>query len=77
MPRPGKRGYLLTGDKTFLEPYLAVRDNLSAHLQALHHQALMDAARKHLNAITPLLDANLAEMAQVIEVRHSHSLGRP
>ena len=30
-----QRGYSLTGDETFLEPYLAVRDSIVFHLEQL------------------------------------------
>jgi CHASE3 domain sensor protein len=31
----GQNGYLLTGDEAYLEPYLAVRYNISGHLKEL------------------------------------------
>ena len=31
----GQRGYLLTGDEAYLEPYLAVRNNVADRLKAL------------------------------------------
>ena len=31
----GQRGYSLTGDEAFLEPYLAVRDGVRGHLEEL------------------------------------------
>jgi signal transduction histidine kinase/CheY-like chemotaxis protein len=70
----GQRGYLLTGDEAFLEPYLAVRDGLSGHLEELRRLTLISAADKHLNAIAPLIDAKLAEMSHVIELRRNHDM---
>ncbi|MFA6922257.1 MAG: PAS domain S-box protein, partial [Gallionella sp.] len=70
----GQRGYLLTGDETFLAPYLTVKDNLSIHLEKLSQQTLNSDAHQHLLATTPLMDAKLAEMAQVIELRRNHDM---
>jgi two-component system CheB/CheR fusion protein len=68
----GQRGYLLTGDKAFLEPYLAVHDSVRGSLKELRQLTLISAARKHLDAIAPLMDAKLAELSQVIELRRNH-----
>jgi len=69
-----QRGYLLTGDETFLEPYLTVHDSISRHLQELHQLTLIDAARKHLDILAPLVTAQLAELAQVIALRRDHDI---
>ena len=70
----GQRGFLITGDEAFLEPYLAVRSSVSTHLHELQQRTLSDDARKHLDAIVPLMEAKLAEMARVIELRRSHNM---
>ena len=68
----GQRGYLLTGDETFLEPYWAVRQNISGQLQALRQQTSNSAAVKHLDSLAPLLEAKLTHMSHAIELRRSH-----
>ena len=68
----GQRGYTLTGDAAFLEPYLAVRDTISVQLKTLRQLSLAGDARKHLDTMAPLVDAKLAEMAAVIELRRNH-----
>jgi CHASE3 domain sensor protein len=45
----GQRGYSLTGDEAFLEPYLAVRDSISGHLKELHQLTSISADLKHLD----------------------------
>ena len=65
----GQRGYALTGDEAYLEPYLAVRDSVTGHLEALRSSALFGSAQQSLDAMAPLVAAKLAEMAQVIELR--------
>jgi PAS domain S-box-containing protein len=67
----GQRGYLLTGDESFLEPYLAARDGIRGDLQELVGLATTDSARSHLEALVPMADAKLADLASVIEVRRT------
>jgi len=70
----GQRGYLLTGDDAFLEPYLAVRDSISDHLEKLHQLTLISAANKDLDAMAPLIAAKLAELSHTIELRRNHDM---
>jgi PAS domain S-box-containing protein len=70
----GERGYALTGDKSFLEPYLAVRDRVGGQLAELRRLALIGAASKQLDAIAPLMDAKMAELSQVIELRRTNDM---
>ena len=65
----GQRGYMLTGDRQFLEPYLAVRDGIPGHLRELQERAQGRPTSSHLVALTPLIDAKLAHMVKVIEMR--------
>jgi signal transduction histidine kinase/CheY-like chemotaxis protein len=65
----GQRGYALTGDETFLEPYLKVRDGLDHSLKQLRQRTLIPKAHAHLDALAPLLEAKLLHMSQVIELR--------
>ena len=67
-----QRGFLLTGDEAFLAPYLAERDGLQAKLGALRNRTRVGEARKHLEAMAPLVDAKLAEMAKVIGLYRRH-----
>ena len=70
----GQRGYLLTGNETFLEPYLAVRDSVGGHLQALRQLTVIRAAQQHLDALAPLMDAKMAELARIIELRRNQDM---
>jgi len=67
----GQRGYLLTGDEAFLEPYLAVRDSVRGQLADLRQITLDSAAHKRMDALVPLVDAKMAELAQGIELRRN------
>jgi len=70
----GQRGYLLTGDEAFLEPYVAVRYHVGGQLEELRRLTLIEAAHKHLDTMVPLVAAKMAEMARVIELRRNHDL---
>ena len=69
-----QRGYLLTGDEAFLAPYLTVRDSVSGQLEELRQLAVIGAARQHLDAMVPLVDAKLAELSSAIELRRNHDM---
>ncbi len=64
----GVRGYVVTGDERFLEPYLAVRDSVRPTLGDLRRLAAGSAAIKHLDALAPLVDAKMENMARVVEL---------
>ena len=70
----GERGYALTGDEAFLEPYLEVRDNVKGNLEELGKLTFISAAHKQLRAMAPLMDAKLAELAHVIELRRNNDM---
>jgi PAS domain S-box-containing protein len=65
----GQRGYILTGDDSFLEQYVAVRDNVRDHLANLRLLSLADGAQGYLDTLAPLVDAKLADMADNIALR--------
>ncbi|MDD4977616.1 MAG: PAS domain S-box protein [Gallionella sp.] len=64
-----QRGYLLTSDEAFLQPYLKVRDTIVPHLQRLRAITLVDSAQQHLAIVAPLVDAKMAEMARVLALQ--------
>ncbi len=70
----GQRGYLLTGDEAFLEPYLAVRNSIGGNLEMLRQLTLIRAAHSHLDAMAPLVDAELAYLSHNIELRRNHRM---
>jgi CHASE3 domain sensor protein len=48
---------------------LNAREGLAGRLQELRGLAKIPDARVHLDAVVPLLDAKMAHIAQVIELR--------
>jgi PAS domain S-box-containing protein len=67
----GERGYALTGDNAFLEPYLAVRESIPGQLEELRRRTQDKASQAHLDVVGPLMTAKLEQLARVIvELRH-------
>jgi PAS domain S-box-containing protein len=67
----GQRGYALTGNEAYLQPYFAVHDRLVGDLRALQALSLSDSA---LDAVTPLLQAQMTGMAQAVALRRNEDL---
>lgn len=70
----GQRGYVLTGDERFLEPYLPARDTVRSGLGELRQLTTIIAAREHLDTIAPLMNAKMAEMSRVIDLRRNNDM---
>lgn len=68
----GQRGYLLTGDESFLEPYLLVRDNIASHLHALRQLTVSGPAQELLNRIVPLINDKLEHMSKIVALSSEH-----
>ncbi|MDO8416405.1 MAG: PAS domain S-box protein [Agitococcus sp.] len=64
-----ERGYLLTGDETFLQPYLAVHGEINGRINILRRYSTHRTANEKLDLLAPLIAAKLVDMADVIELR--------
>jgi PAS domain S-box-containing protein len=69
----GQRGYLLTGDDAFLDPYLKVRDNITDQVNELRQLTLIVAAQRHMDSIAQLIDARLKNLSLAIELYKNKS----
>ncbi len=67
----GERGFAITGDEAFLEPYLTVRDRVSDQLEELRQLTKLDESRQHFDLLRSLLDAKMTELARVIQLRRN------
>ena len=71
----GQRGYLLTGNDAYLEPYLAAKGSLAeavATLRALTTDSPAQQAR--ITQATPFIEAKLAELQRTIDLRRTVGL---
>ncbi|MFZ1377354.1 MAG: PAS domain S-box protein [Geothrix sp.] len=67
----GARGFALTGEDAFLEPYLAVRGQLRSQLVELRQLTMLGPSQVQLDALAPLLENRIEELARVIDARRS------
>jgi PAS domain S-box-containing protein len=70
----GQRGYLLTDDEAWLQPYLAVRDHISDQLTKLRQQTLGTEASSHLDVLAPMVAAKLAYLSDNIKLQRDHNI---
>jgi len=69
-----QHGYALTGNDAYLEPYSRVRDSIRGNLAALRPRTSTSAGRERLDELTPLVDAKLAHMARIIDLRRERGV---
>lgn len=69
-----QRGYLLTGDDTFIDTYSIAIENIGAKLKVLQIQTKIKAAQEHLEKVAPLIEAKIAMMMINIELRRNFGL---
>src|SRR6478735_3750528 len=71
----GQRGFVITGDEAFLEPYrLALPEiaRLTADFRRLTSDN--DTQQRRVNTLQPLVDGKLAEMKRIVDVRRAQGL---
>ncbi|HEX3800056.1 MAG TPA: ATP-binding protein [Verrucomicrobiae bacterium] len=70
-----QRGYLLTGNEGYLEPFNDTKANLSADFKKLADTAHQDASlEKDLAALRDLVNLKMAELDETIKLRHDKGL---
>ena len=66
----GQRGYLLTGEKRYLEPYLTARASVDEQLRELRELTSDNANQgPRIDAVEKLVDAKFQELQQTIDLR--------
>jgi methyl-accepting chemotaxis protein len=71
----GQRGFIITGDENYLEPYKASLQVIKATFADLMRLTSDNQdQQRRLKAISPLIDTKLAELAQAIGVRRSQGM---
>jgi len=69
-----QRGYLLTGDETFLEPYFTAQMSIAGNLAELQKLTRVSSAKKHLEVMKPLIAAKMADLKYLIDLRQDNNL---
>jgi len=67
----GQRGYLLTGNRKYLEPYDAAEQAIDHRLTQLDELVLVPAIREHLPRLRDLAQAKSDELALTIRLRQT------
>lgn len=67
----GQRGYVITGNTRFLEPFLAADSKINSSLTELKKVTKNSDSIDRLNKIEPLVAAKLSDLKMVIELRQS------
>ena len=71
----GQRGYVLTGEKRYLEPYNGTRDQANRRVQALIKlTADNPSQQENLRVLVPLIEAKFDEMQRIVEIRQQQGL---
>jgi methyl-accepting chemotaxis protein len=71
----GPRGFVITGEEPFLDPYRIALPEIARLIQDLRKLTSdNDTQRPRLNALQPLIDAKLAEMKKMVDIRRSQGL---
>jgi methyl-accepting chemotaxis protein len=71
----GERGYVITGDDSFLEPYQTALTGIPSIFASLRKLTSDNAARQQQWAsLSPLIDGKLAEVAETITLRKEQGL---
>src|SRR5713101_1890158 len=71
----GQRGYLLTGEEAYLEPYRAAIKNIDQTIGELKSLTSDNSnQQKRIQILEPLAERKLAELQQTIDVRKNEGL---
>lgn len=72
----GQRGYLLTGDEAYLQPYEAARRSIAGEMADLTELVADSPGQSgHLAALTKIIDDKFVELASVIDRRRAGTVG--
>jgi methyl-accepting chemotaxis protein len=71
----GQRGFLLTGDESYLEPYQSGLSTVHATVSSLRALTADNGRQqKRIDQLEPTIDAKLAELKQTIDLRRTQGL---
>lgn len=70
----GQRGYLLTGEERYAEPFERARDRVRLQLDSLSRDLDDDRQRSRLHDVRELIEAKLRELSETVELRRRGEL---
>jgi PAS domain S-box-containing protein len=69
-----QRGYLITGEESYLKPYQAARERVREDVRTLKEFIVNDSKQKDLAEFEPVVTAKLTELDDRIQIRSRHGL---
>ncbi|HEY5276645.1 MAG TPA: CHASE3 domain-containing protein, partial [Coriobacteriia bacterium] len=70
----GQRGYVITGDESFLGPYQAAVPAIATTVNDLRELTSDPAQQKRIGQAEPLIAAKLSELKRIIEMRRNRDV---
>ncbi len=67
----GQRGYLITGDKSYLTPYQEAVDRIPGVFTSIDSQSSLNSQRDQIDSIKKLSEQRLSELANGVRIRDS------
>lgn len=67
----GERGFIITGDERFLDPFRSAKRGVPAEITAIRAAMTDEAQRARLAAVVPMIERDLALMEANIRIRRS------
>jgi methyl-accepting chemotaxis protein len=72
----GQRGFVITGDERYLEPFRTSHDEMTVKFQALREQTKDNAnQRRRMDALQPLIEAKYAALQETVDARRDKAKG--
>jgi PAS domain S-box-containing protein len=68
----GQRGFIITGEETYLQPFQQTLERLPEDLKQLRRFPWLDVSSEELGRITQLIDEKIDELRSTVELRRSH-----
>jgi PAS domain S-box-containing protein len=70
----GQRGFIITGDETYLQPFEQASRRLPADLDQLHQFLWIDVSSEEIGRVTQLVEQKMEELRNTIELRRTQGL---
>ncbi|HWW88287.1 MAG TPA: CHASE3 domain-containing protein [Vicinamibacterales bacterium] len=68
----GQRGYVITGNDTFLQPYQSALGEIRTRFEDIRRLTVDNAdQQRRLDSVSPLIDSKLAELKETIDLRRT------
>jgi len=70
----GQRGYTITGNEEYLEPYNLAVSDIPTHIKELENLIIEPSQKENLERLEPMIEEKLSNLEKVIELRRDSGL---